>query len=168
MKESDNWSIREALVSDAQGIISVHQNAVHKSASQYYAKEILDEWSPLSSLNREFLLCEKLRDNPDKAVMLVIECKGQIAGFGEIVPSLCELRAVYIDPQFGRRGFGKALLQALESNAKQQGLARLTLHSSLNAKEFYLQNGYIVDAEGNHQLASGRLMPCFFMSKLLS
>ncbi|MCW5822753.1 MAG: hypothetical protein KIT34_08105 [Cyanobacteria bacterium TGS_CYA1] len=48
MNESENWSIREAVVSDAQGIISVHQNAVHKGASSFYAQEILDEWSPLS------------------------------------------------------------------------------------------------------------------------
>ncbi|MDX2106863.1 MAG: GNAT family N-acetyltransferase [Candidatus Melainabacteria bacterium] len=168
MIESENWSIRKALISDAHGIITVHQNAVHRSASPFYDQEILDEWSPLASLNRESLLFEKLRDNPEKAFMLVIECMGQIAGFGEIVPSLSELRALYIDPQFGRRGFGKALLQTLESNAKQQGLARLSLHSSLNAKEFYLHNGYVVDAEGNHQLASGKLMPCVFMSKTLT
>jgi N-acetylglutamate synthase-like GNAT family acetyltransferase len=161
-----NYLIRDALESDAEGIISAHQNAVHVSAKLSYEQAILDEWSPILS-SRVLQMQEKLQNNPEGAIILVVESEGRIAGFGEIVPSQKELRAIYIDPQFSRMGFGRALLQELESRAKKQGLAKLTLHASLNATDFYSQNGFKIDGEGNHKLSSGRLMPCIFMSKNL-
>lgn len=168
MNLSKAWLIRDAVSSDAKSIISVHQSAVHKTAKQSYDEKILEEWSPIQSLKREYLMQEKLKNNSEQAIMLVIEYNGQIAGFGEILPSMHELRAVYIDPRFGRMGLGAALLKELESRAIKQGLARLTLHSSLNAKNFYLKNGYVIDSEGHHKLTSGTLMPCIFMNKNLT
>ncbi len=162
-----NFLIRDALESDAEGIIFVHQNAVHVTAKDFYEHEILDEWSPILS-GRVLQMQEKLENNPEKSIILVIESEGKIAGFGEIVPEEEELRALYVDPQFSRMGFGRALLQELESRAKKQGLAKLILHASLNAKNFYTQNGFKINGEGNHKLNSGRLMPCIFMSKNLA
>ncbi len=162
-----NYLIRDALESDAEGIITVHQNAVHVTAKDFYEQEILDEWSPIFS-SRTLLMQEKLEKNPENSIILVIESDGKIAGFGEIVPAQEELRAVYIDPQFARIGFGRALLQELISRAKKQGVAKLILHASLNAKNFYVQNGFKIDGEGNHKLSSGCLMPCIFMSKNLA
>ncbi len=161
-----NYLIRDALKSDAEGIISAHQNAVHGSAQESYEQAILDEWSPILS-SRVLQMEEKLQNNPEKSIILVVESEGKIAGFGEIVPAQEELRAIYIAPQFSRMGFGRALLQELESRAKKLGLAKLILHASLNAKIFYSQNGFKIDGEGNHKLSSGRLMPCIFMSKTL-
>lgn len=162
-----NYLIRDAIEPDAEGIISAHQNAVHVTCKDFYEQAILDEWSPIMP-NRVFQMQEKLKSNPERSIILVIESEGKIAGFGEIVPAQEELRAVYIDPQFARMGFGRALLQKLESRAKKQGLAKLILHASLNAKNFYIQNGFQIDGEGNHKLNSGRLMPCIFMSKNLA
>lgn len=161
------YLIRDAIEPDAEGIISAHQNAVHVTAKDFYEQEILDEWSPMLS-GRVFQMQEKLKNNPEKSIILVVESEGKIAGFGEIVPAQEELRAIYIDPQFARIGFGRALLQELESRAKKQGLAKLILHASLNAKNFYVQNGFKIDGEGSHKLSSGRLMPCIFMSKNLA
>ena len=42
-----NWSIRDAMDSDAKSIIFVHQSAVHETAKQSYDQKILDEWSPI-------------------------------------------------------------------------------------------------------------------------
>ncbi len=168
MNLTHSWSIRDALVSDAKSIIFVHQSAVHQTAKHSYEQKILDEWSPIQSLKREYLMQEKLKNNTEGAIMLVIELNGQIAGFGEILPCMHELKAVYIDPKFGRMGLGAALLKELELRAIKQGLVKLTLHASLNAKNFYLKNGYVVDTDGHHKLASGTLMPCIFMSKNLA
>jgi len=168
MTKSNTWFIRDAIASDAESIISVHQNAVHQSANQSYDQAILDEWSPLLS-TRVISMQDKIANNPEQAIIVVIVLSdGQVAGFAEIVPSLEELRAVYIEPKYSRLGLGTALLQEIETRAVKQGLAKLILHSSLNAKNFYLKNHYAIDGEGHHQLASGQLMPCIFMSKDLT
>ena len=55
-----------------------------------------------------------------------------------------ELRAVYVAPEGARKGCGSALVREIERIAGDNGLARLTLHASLNAKRFYSDLGYDV------------------------
>ncbi len=167
MTETDKYLIRCAIESDASAIISVHRKAVHETASSFYSESILDGWSPIDDTRVENMR-DKLRDNPENTIILVIESNGVVAGFGEIVPEFEELRAVYVSPDFGRLGFGGLLLQELESRARQTGLSRLWLDSSLNAQEFYKANGYQIDGPGEHKLNSGQIMPCIKMSKLLT
>lgn len=49
----------------------------------------------------------------------------------------------YVAPEQRFTGIGKALLQALEAQAKQWGLTSLHVLSTLTAKSFYLRNGYL-------------------------
>lgn len=163
----NKYLIRQALVSDAEAIISVHQNAVHLTASVFYDQTILSEWSPKDP-KRILKMRDKLKDNPEKTIILVIELNGQVAGFGEIAPQFEELRAVYISPDFSRQGLGRLLLYELETRARENGLTRLWLDSSLNAQEFYKASNYQVDSYGTHKLSTGRLMPCVRMSKNLT
>jgi GNAT superfamily N-acetyltransferase len=74
------------------------------------------------------------------------------------VPSSKKLRTLYVSPAAGRKGIGTALLQELETVARQQGVPELWLHSSLTAEPFYLTHGYVSDGKGEHQLRSGRKM----------
>lgn len=159
--------IRFAIESDAESIISIHQDAVHMTASASYDQSIVDGWSPRDP-ERVKNMRIKLRDNPENTIILVIESDGVVAGFGEIAPQFEELRAVYVSPHFARRGLGGSLLHELEKHARNQGLSRLWLDSSLNAQNFYLANGYHTDGSGEHKLNSGQIMPCIKMSKILS
>lgn len=167
MSETDKYLIRTACEADAESIISVHQKAVHVTAASFYNESIVKDWSPLS-FERAIHMREKLRDNPENTIILVIESDSVVAGFGEIAPQFEELRAVYVSPEFSRRGFGAALLRELENRARQAGLKKLWLDSSLNAQEFYRSNGYQVDGPGTHKLNSGQVMACIKMSKTLS
>jgi GNAT superfamily N-acetyltransferase len=49
----------------------------------------------------------------------------------------------YVAPEQRFTGIGKALLEALEAQAKQWGLATLQVVSTVTAKSFYLRNGYL-------------------------
>lgn len=167
MSKTDKYLIRMACESDAESIISVHRNAVHVTAASFYTESILNDWSP-ENPERVIQMRAKLQVNPENTLILVIECDGVVAGFGEIAPQLEELRAVYVTPEFSRRGLGSALLLELEIRASKFGLHRLWLDSSLNAQEFYRLNGYQVDGPGTHKLNSGQIMPCIKMSKSLS
>jgi putative acetyltransferase len=68
--------------------------------------------------------------------VLVAESNSRIAGFGMIVPADEELRAVYVDPAFGRQGVGTAILHRLEQTARERSVDRLNLSSSINAEAF--------------------------------
>jgi|694.fasta_scaffold142799_4 putative acetyltransferase len=158
--------IRGALQSDAQAIYEVHYEAVHKTAAADYELEILDEWSS-NAANRVETLRTHIKDNPEQTVMIVAELDGRVVGFGEVVPSKNELRAVYVSPSVGRKGVGKALLYEIESIARQNQAEHLWLDSSLTAAKFYARNGYQNDGNSEHELKTGRKMQCVKMSKKL-
>jgi ribosomal protein S18 acetylase RimI-like enzyme len=101
-------------------------------------------------------------------ILFVAEVQSLIAGFASIVPKSSELRAVYVDPKFGRRGVGKALLARVESEARERGLIRLTMNASLSAEEFYLSQGYVELERIDHTLKSGSQMPAIKMAKALA
>lgn len=49
----------------------------------------------------------------------------------------------YVSPEMRFIGAGKAMLQALESQARTWGLASLQVNSTLTARRFYAHNGFI-------------------------
>jgi len=67
---------------------------------------------------------------------------GEVVGYGHLVPAEREVRAVYVHPEAAGGGVGTALLDALESRARDLRLDALTLHASLNAVGFYERAGY--------------------------
>ncbi|GAB3682129.1 GNAT family N-acetyltransferase [Salinarchaeum chitinilyticum] len=76
-----------------------------------------------------------------------------IAGFGDVrfdppeylkEPADGGVRAVYVHPDHAGEGIGTALLERLESTAREQGVESLGLQSSVNARTFYERHGYAV------------------------
>ncbi|MDZ8079330.1 MAG: GNAT family N-acetyltransferase [Nostoc sp. DcaGUA01] len=160
-----NIKVRCCLPSDAESVLKVHRAAIHGTASLCYPKEIIQDWaSPITP--------SKIKAFADNTVIgeetrIVAEINGQIVGFGAIVVSNSELRAVYVSPSFGRSGVGTAILQELEHLARERGLSELHLNASLNAEPFYQVNGYINQGFEEHILRSGRKMPSVRMRKKL-
>jgi putative acetyltransferase len=99
--------------------------------------------------------------------VLVAEDSFGIKGFGIIVPDLFKLRALYVHPAYGRQGIGKVLVKNLEMLALTLGVTLLKLNSSLNAENFYRQNGYQFLSRGTFKLSTGREMECVRMDKYL-
>ncbi len=62
-----------------------------------------------------------------------------LAGDG---PGEGRLRQMAVDPRLQRRGVGRALVDALEREARARGLARVTLHAREAARAFYEAAGY--------------------------
>ncbi len=167
MTTTSPLTIRQAKQEDAKAIVAVHYSAVHTTAANDYAVSILDEWSSTSAERIDKLVLQ-IKDNPEKTTMLVAELNSKIVGFCEVVPTLEELRAVYVDPKASRQGVGQALLHALEEVARKNNCKRLWLDSSLTAVPFYTAHGFINDGPGEHVLSSGQKMLCIKMHKDLS
>ncbi|OUL19583.1 hypothetical protein BV378_32730 [Nostoc sp. RF31YmG] len=160
-----NIKVRRCLPSDAESVLKVHRAAIHGTASSCYPKEIIQYWaspitpSKIKAFANNTVIGEETR--------IVAEINGQIVGFGAVVVSNSELRAVYVSPKFGRSGVGTAILQELERLARERGLSELHLNASLNAEPFYQVNGYINEGFEEHILRSGRKMPSVRMGKKL-
>ncbi|MDZ4835230.1 MAG: GNAT family N-acetyltransferase [Candidatus Melainabacteria bacterium] len=159
--------IRNAVDADAAAIIKVHYDAVHQTAAKDYEQAILDDWSS-SEKERVDHLEVQIRINPKKRDLLIAEIGGQIVGFGELDAAGGEIVALYVSPTVNRKGVGQALLAELESIARKQNVLKLTLDSSLTAEPFYSANDYQSAGQHEHQLKSGRKMPCIKMHKDLN
>ena len=157
--------IREAVEADAEAVARVLFEAIHGAASSHYSSEVIASWARVPDEPR----CSQIRRviaGTDE-LCLVAEHAGEVVGFGSIVPSSSELRAVYVRSDFGRRGVGGTILRDLERMAVARGLSELHMDASINAEVFYLRHGYEVIERGEHRLANGAQMACVKMRKAL-
>ena len=101
---------------------------------------------------------EWVRANPDKEFRLIAEIAGRVVGIGTAVFEKIELRACYVAPEVGRKGVGSALVKEIERVARELGVPRLELDSSVTAESFYRTVGYEVVERGEHVLRNGKRM----------
>lgn len=161
--------LRPATIFDVEALIRVHHASVHGPApSTFYTQKILQSWSPSPT---DTLRINQLRKAIENSTELVVVAESTenavIIGFGSVVPAQQELRAVYVDPLFGRQGAGPKILSHLEALAILHSTDILHVDASLNAERFYNRHGYSVVQRASHRLSSGVDMDCVKMSKKL-
>jgi N-acetylglutamate synthase-like GNAT family acetyltransferase len=146
---------------------------VRNTAAPWYSTEIVDAWA--ARLTEENVKRVRQETTDSSMIVVVGEVDSVVAGFGMAVPGFgmavpadAMLRAVYVHPEYGRRGVGTAVLAKLEEVASQQGVAELSLFSSLNAEMFYAKHGYAAIDRTVHRLRSGQEMACVKMAKRLT
>lgn len=158
--------VRRARASDVLSIVKTHRAAVLQTAAAAYPPDILTAWAASTDPDNVRRMTQVILSQSELA--LVAEVDGMVAGFGSIVPENAELRAVYVRPDFGRRGIGGQILAALEDLARRSGLTELAMDASLNAEDFYAKRGFVLVAYGEHLLRSGARMRCVKMRKALT
>lgn len=151
--------LRRAAPADRAPIWAVRTRAIRHGAASHYDADAIAAWTGRLTPAKcgERLLT--------RAMFVAEDDDGRIAGYAQLDPADGVVEAVYVDPDFARQGIGRALLAALEDEARRLGIDRLVLESSLNAVPFYAAQGYGKDAD----LASGdgRAIACTLMSKRL-
>lgn len=146
---------------DARVLLNIHYRAVHETAAKDYSQVVRDNWAlPVDSER-----VAHFQENPDNELRLVAEFNSRIAGFGALVIAHNELRACYVDPDCSGLGIGRALVDALEKEARNAGLTYLVFDSSLTAEPFYNKLGYRIIHHGRHEIRNGLTMPCVHMYK---
>lgn len=164
MKFTGNLTIRPLGPEDAESFLRVHYAAVHKSARESYAPDILDAWSgpDIQARLAEYhkAAAEEIRIGAfDGDVM---------AGLGVIAPQTQELRACYVHPDYGRMGVGARIVAGLEQVARGMGLATLSLQASINSERFYQSLGYVSVERSSKTLEGGTRIPSIRMDKNLA
>jgi len=131
--------VRRSTVADAEEVCHVLRRSITKCCVE-------DHWNDSTKLAE--WLANKTTENvrawieADGNYVVVAESGGKIVGVAMLLPS-GTLALCYLQPEVRFRGVGKALLTAIEAEARRRGFERIELESTQTAHAFYVRNGYI-------------------------
>ena len=97
---------------------------------------------------------EKILDRSRAGTVLVVEEEGELTATGSMVDG--EIFAVFVAPNAQRGGRGKALMEALEQEARNSGVEVSELSVSLPSMRFYRGLGYEIVEERSRDVGDGQ------------
>ena len=153
-------TIRRATQRDRESIWNVHIRAIQEVCKSHYSQKEIEDWS-------EALKPTRYNEPIRRGSFFVAVDDNVIVGFGNLNQDSGEIEAVYVAPEYVRRGVGREILQALESVARDVGLTVLRLSSSLNAVQFYENAGYRRQQQRRYLLPC-EMVACLPMAKELA
>ena len=135
-------STRIATHSDAEAAVGVLRSSIVELCAADHKNEsaLLDEWLA----NKTVADFHRWLDSPGSACVVTESATG-VNGVGLITRD-GEIRLCYIAPGSIGRGYGSAILAALEDTALAWGLRKLRLGSTSAARPFYEKHGYVPSA----------------------
>ncbi len=149
--------IRPATEADADRILELHVRAIREICSRDYTPEQIQAWAG-PKLAAHYL--EPIRGQR----LVVAEHAGRVVGMGDYHVTANEICAVYVDPDFGRQGIGRALFQAVAGALKARGFKDAVLDASLNSVGFYQAMGCRIVEQRMHPFRPGGSIPCVRMT----
>src|SRR5258706_8288059 len=131
-------AVRKAEPKDAEAAVAVLRRSITElcTLDHHGDADTLARWLA-NKTPENFLSWLATEDN----FCIVAETNDQIVGVGLLHRS-GEVRLCYLAPGAQGQGLGKAILVALEEKAKEWGLRRLHLESTVSARPFYERVGY--------------------------
>jgi len=97
---------------------------------------------------------ERILERSQKGEILILERDNTIVATGAIVGN--EVLGVFVRPLEQGSGYGKAIMNALESRAKTKELTQITLAVSLTSKKFYEALGYEIVRDSSVDVGEGQ------------
>lgn len=145
---------------DCMHLIQLFYDTVRSIDIGDYSQEKIDAWTSKALDYNTF--SSIFSQNPT----VIIEQSGVIIGFGSIsTQGFIEL--LFVHSQWQRQGIGTAILNNMEKYAKGSGIKLITVHSSITAKQFFLQRGYQVRKQQEVKINKETLTN-FLMEKTLN
>ena len=150
--------VRRATLDDADAICDVHVRSIRELCAKDYTPQQIESWTRYKSP-------ENYRRGMTERgeVLFVAEVAGKTVGFSSLEND--EITSVYIAPEGVGKGAGRALVDAAESLARDQGVGTVKLRSTLTSIEFYLHMGYTRDEDTIFKLRDGVGLECVWMHK---
>ncbi len=133
------WRLRSYAPGDAEALLTLFRDTIRRVNSRDYAPEQVRAWAsddidPAAWASRF-----------DGRFVVVAEEPPRPIGFAELEPD-GHIDRVYVSADHQRRGVARALLEALETEARRQGLGRLFVEASITARPFFESRGFTVRA----------------------
>jgi GNAT superfamily N-acetyltransferase len=152
--------IRHASREDANVCWEVRRTAVMSQCANAYPLEQLEEWTG-GTVSVAFANAVE-----DRFYVAMVE--GRVAGTGMINLATGKIDAIFVHPDFMRRGVGAAMVAHLEALARAEGLHEVMLDSTLNAAPFYRRVGFEGETVAPYHSTRGLRMDCVPMTKRLA
>lgn len=151
--------IRKATPEDAQAVWDIRNASILAKCTGYYPDEMLKKWT-------SGVPSDPFYSGVERDCYLAVD-SGDIAGFGMVDLERGRVKAVFVHPHYQGKGVGRMILGYLEGLARDVGLAKLSLASSLNGAAFYRTCGFVGNEIGKYESPKGVTLACVHMSKRL-
>jgi GNAT superfamily N-acetyltransferase len=141
---------------DVPALCDVNIRSIREVCARDYSEESLEDWcaNKVPETYLGWLANPKLR-------LYTGLYAGKVAGVG-LFDTNGWIFLLYVAPEALGTGLGKALLVAMEAQARELGLPTLRLRSTLTARAFYESQGYV-----NLGFVDGE-RPAYEMEKVIS
>ena len=134
--------------------------ALRSKAHWGYSPDFIERCRAELSYREEQLLAEDMR-------FFALEGPRGVVGFYALARRSeieIELEALFVEPAFIGRGFGRRLIDHAKSVAASLGADRLTIQGDPNAERFYRAAGGVLTGTRESASIPGRYLPTFAVS----
>jgi len=184
MEPGRDFIIRAATLDDILCTRTMQMRAMSLTAARYYSREEIDSFLRNIGTLEEAIVAEGhvfIAVDREKQVIgsggwsRLAPCYARFTKAGEIVavgsnpvPGVAAVRSLFVAPELERRGIGRAIMRAVEADAREWGMFLLRLTSLLSAERFYRTLGYAGEARGHMRLPDGARLGCVRLEKLIA
>ena len=147
MDHFENVGIRRFRAADLGALVRLISGTIEISYAEIYPPRAVQFFKDFHS---ETAIAER----STIGTTLVIEEGGDLVATGSLVD--IEILAVFVHPGLQKGGRGKALMNALEREARAGGVSEIGLSISLPSKKFYESLGYEVVEEVSRDVGEGQ------------
>jgi GNAT superfamily N-acetyltransferase len=184
MEAGKDFIIRPATLDDILRLRTMQMRAMSLTGAGFYSRGEIDSFLRSIGTLEEAVVAEG-------HVLVALDRDGQVIGSGawsrlapcyarftktgEIiatgsnpVPGVATVRSMFVAPEHSRRGIGRAIMRAVESDAREWGVFLLRMTALLSAERFYRALGYSGEARGHMRLPDGARLGCVRLEKLIA
>lgn len=127
--------IRRVFPKETKIITHIHLECVTKSNAKVYTKKEIEEWT--SEIN-----ATDVRIQLKNCEWYLLFVDGIPAGFSQFSTKKAVLYQINVLPQCQNKGYGKFLYNFVEKQFIKEGIKKISLNATLNAKSFYKKMGF--------------------------
>jgi GNAT superfamily N-acetyltransferase len=184
MKAGKDFSIRRATIGDTLRTRTMQMRAMSLTGAGYYSRGEIDSFLRSIGTLEEAVVAEGhvfVALDREGAVIgsggwsRLAPCYARFTKTGEIVatgsnpvPGVATVRSMFVAPERTRSGIGRAIMRAVEADARDWGIFLLRLTAMLSAERFYRALGYSGEARGHMRLPDGARLGCVRLEKLIA
>ena len=134
------------------------RQTIRQINSKDYPEDIIHVWSARTS-------AQKFREREKLCKRWVAIEDDKVVGYCDHNFE-CELWGLYVHKDYQGKGIGSRLLEVAEGSLKKQGCKKISIKSTITAREFYESNGYKVLKKAIHKIEDKKVQ-IFIMEKKL-
>ncbi|WP_141431086.1 GNAT family N-acetyltransferase [Bacillus sp. 03113] len=126
--------------SDIKDTVSLFYETVHSVNAQDYSQAQLDAWAPKEEKDTKI---QTWKDSLNQNITYVAKINDKVVGFSDLTFG-GHLDRLYVHKDYQGKGIASALVDMLESEAKNLKLLEIDTEASITAKPFFESRGYKV------------------------